>query len=266
MSGVLRVATLNIRNTTDRYSERSNLMMEEIMKINCDILGLQEVCWGQIPLLYNGFGNTGIICQSPCRDPILSKSNPDYRVDGDMLLIKNKGGGDRMIVESHQVLILSYERVVQKVVLSLRVGNKRYRICLANTHLHDGVSREDILERERQCEVMMEWIEKDYYEGYIIMGDFNANHNDITYDYMKSLSYISGYKAIYGHEPEKTFPSGLQAPTMDKGPEFGCLDYIWFKGCINPINAGLWADRPSPVDNTIYPSDHYGVFLDIRLQ
>lgn len=260
---MLRIATFNIRNTTDRYVERSQLMMEEIKRINPDILGLQEVCWSQIPLLYNGFGNNGIICQSPCRDPILSRSKHDYRVDGDMLLIKHNDTINKITVESQEVLVLSFERVVQKVVLSVKITNKRYRICVANTHLHDGLSREDILERERQCEIMMEWVGKDHYDGYIIMGDFNADHNDITYHYMENLGYVSGYKAIHGFEPEKTFPSGLQASTMDKCSEFGCIDYIWIKGCINPTNAGLFANNPSPVDDTIYPSDHYGVYLDI---
>lgn len=262
---MLRVATFNIRNTTDRYNERSQLMMQEIQKINPDIIGLQEVCWSQIPLLYQGFGNTGIICQSPCRDPILSESKHDYRVDGDMLLIKNNGNVDKITVESQEVLVLSFERVVQKVILSIRTKNKRYRVCVANTHLHDGLSREDTLERERQCEVMMEWIKKDNYDGYIVIGDFNGDYNDSTYHYMESLGYISVYKAIHESEPDKTFPSGLQAPTMDKGPEFGCIDYIWIKGCVNPTNAGLFAHNPSPIDNTIYPSDHYGVYADLEL-
>lgn len=262
---MLRIATLNIRNTTDRYDERCELMMEEIKKINADILGLQEVCWNQIPLLYNGFGNTGIICQSPCRDPILSRTKHDYRVDGDMLLIKNNGNVNKIVVESQEVLVLSFERVVQKVILSIRTTTKRYRVCVANTHLHDGISREDILERERQCEVMIEWLHRDNYDGYVVMGDFNADHNDIIYHYMENSGYTSGYKSIHGSEPERTFPSGIQAPTMDIGPEFGCIDYIWFKGCIHPRNSSLWANNSSPSDDTIYPSDHYGIYLDIDL-
>jgi len=243
MSSVLRIATFNIRNTTDRYSERSSLLADEIQNISSDIIGFQEVCWSQIPLLYEAFGTAGIICQSACRDPILSNSKPDYRVDGDMLLVKTNFDKIKITVEKQDVLILSFERIVQKVVLSIKYGFKKYSVCVSNTHLHNGLSREDILERERQCEIMMDWIEKDKYDAYIVMGDFNADHNDNTYHYMESLGYLSGYKAIHGNEPEKTFPSGLKAPTMDTSPEYGCIDYIWLKGfikCLVIMNIIIW--------------------------
>lgn len=38
MSDVLRIATFNIRNTTDRYSERSSLLADEIQNISSDII------------------------------------------------------------------------------------------------------------------------------------------------------------------------------------------------------------------------------------
>jgi len=42
----LRVASYNILNTKDRYSEREALMKRNLFGFNADIVGLQEVVFG----------------------------------------------------------------------------------------------------------------------------------------------------------------------------------------------------------------------------
>ena len=42
----LRVATFNILNTKDRYSEREGWLKENIYRIDADMIGLQEVVYG----------------------------------------------------------------------------------------------------------------------------------------------------------------------------------------------------------------------------
>ena len=42
----LRVASYNILNTKDRYSEREALMKQNLFGLNSDIVGLQEVVFG----------------------------------------------------------------------------------------------------------------------------------------------------------------------------------------------------------------------------
>ena len=52
---------------------------------------------------------------------------------------------------------------------------------------------------------------------------------------------------------------------MDTDPE-GTFDYIWFKGdLLNPINIKIKGDKPKSDDNTIYPSDHYGLIAEFEI-
>lgn len=266
---MIRVATLNIRNTTDRYEERKDLLGKVIVGLEPDIIGFQEVAWNQIPFLYESFGSKGMILQSQCRDPILSKKDKTYRVDGDLLLISdytNNIKPDKISVLRTDTLILSFERVAQKAIISYKTDSGKRTFVIANTHLHNGSSREDILERERQCENMIEWIEKnnEKVDGFIVLGDFNCNPEDPTYKYMINSNYYSGYKFVCGEEPTKTFPSGIIADTMDDGPD-ECIDFIWIKGKLTPFFSSIWAHNCDINDKTIYPSDHFGIFVDLMI-
>ncbi len=55
----LRVATYNILNTKDRYTEREALMKQNLYNFNADIVGLQEVVFGpdQLDELTQAEGN-----------------------------------------------------------------------------------------------------------------------------------------------------------------------------------------------------------------
>jgi hypothetical protein len=68
-----------------------------------------------------------------------------------------------------------------------------------------------------------------------------------------------------GHEPDVTWPSGIQAPGMDTDGDPGCLDYIWVRGAIAVDTCRLAFDRPAVDDATIYPSDHIGLVASIRV-
>lgn len=61
------------------------------------------------------------------------------------------------------------------------------------------------------------------------MGDFNAKPDSQTYKLFSDNGYVSCFKQINGAEPERTFPTGLQAKFMDMDPP-GTFDYIFIKG------------------------------------
>lgn len=46
----LRVATYNILNTKDRYTEREALMKQNLYAFSADIIGIQEVVFGDTQL------------------------------------------------------------------------------------------------------------------------------------------------------------------------------------------------------------------------
>jgi endonuclease/exonuclease/phosphatase family metal-dependent hydrolase len=136
-----------------------------------------------------------------------------------------------------------------------------------NTHLHSLID-DDYL-RLTQVEMMLFWINQrvDFSKDVVaIVGDFNAKPNSETYLLMLKEGYTSSYQHVHGHEPQFTFPSGLQAEHMDTDPP-GTFDYIFLKGKSFSIKAcEVLANKHLPEDSTIYGSDHFAVAADVQLQ
>ena len=45
-----------------------------------------------------------------------------------------------------------------------------------------------------------------------------------------------------------------------------CIDYIWVSGPIEVVASGVCFDRACPDDASLWPSDHAGVWADLRMQ
>lgn len=76
---------------------------------------------------------------------------------------------------------------------------------------------------------------------------------------MLDNGYQSSYKMVNKKEPEKTFPTGLQGPYMDRDPP-GTFDYIWHKGSsLKPVESQIFGTEELEGVAGIYASDHYGV-------
>ena len=102
-------------------------------------------------------------------------------------------------------------------------------------------------------------------DAQIVMGDFNADPAESTYQRMLAAGYKSSYAEANGAEPAVTWPSGLQAPAMDTDGSPRCIDYIWVRGAVAVESARLAFDRPDPEDPTLYPSDHLGISAHLAI-
>jgi endonuclease/exonuclease/phosphatase family metal-dependent hydrolase len=49
-------------------------------------------------------------------------------------------------------------------------------------------------------------------------------------------------------------------PRMDR-----CIDYIWISDDIEILTSEVWCKGPSPDDPSLWPSDHAGVWADLRM-
>lgn len=80
---------------------------------------------------------------------------------------------------------------------------------------------------------------------------------------MQTLSGVvaSVFEAL-GREPPKTVPTPLEAKPY---PGEWSVDYILATPGVNVLDAGLAFDEPSLEDETLYPSDHYGLFAVIDI-
>jgi endonuclease/exonuclease/phosphatase family metal-dependent hydrolase len=147
------------------------------------------------------------------------------------------------------------------VVIELDGGT---RVLVAVTHLHHVP--DDAPERDGQVATLLGWLEEaPATDAAIVMGDFNAHPEEPAYGRMVGAGFRSAFAEVNGHEPDVTWPSGLQAPAMDTDGEPRCLDYIWLRGAVRSTEARLVFDRPAPDDPTLYPSDHLGVAARLEI-
>jgi endonuclease/exonuclease/phosphatase family metal-dependent hydrolase len=162
------------------------------------------------------------------------------------------------IVETGNLDYQARGRVAQ--VARLEIEGRQVEVYL--THLHH-VQPEDGL-RQYQVRRLFQWVEsRSDANACIVCGDFNAVPDS------PSIRLIP--KSFRAVQTAPTFPTALAAPGKPPS-EAGvarlsfCLDYIWIAGDLEVQDAGHCFDRPSPDDPTLWPSDHLGVWADLRFQ
>jgi endonuclease/exonuclease/phosphatase family metal-dependent hydrolase len=239
----LHVATLNILNLADRWSERLPLILADMAALQPDLLGLQEVVYVmQQDRLIGAAGESryGVIRGWAQR--------PEY---GNSLLVREPLRG----VDDAR-LELSFGRSALRTIVALPDGGASLQVVV--THLHHVVDA--AAERDAQAAALLDWIETGPpTDGIVVMGDFNAGPHEPTHARMTGSGFASAFAAANGAEPAVTWPSGLQAPAMDTDGDPDCLDYIWVRGRVRVDLARLAWDRPAVDDPTLYPSDHLGI-------
>jgi endonuclease/exonuclease/phosphatase family metal-dependent hydrolase len=245
----LRVATFNIRNVTDRYGERKPLLGAAFAEIEADFIGLQEVMFS-----------------APRQDDYLSAQLPGrhyraftsrhekYTDFGNAILC---GVGD---VLAHEELRLSRGRSAHRVLVALP---GQFTLWLANTHLHH--KPEEPAVRVEQAADIVRWMaEAPAADLVVVVGDFNTPPHEPAYALMLDAGYRSAHFEANGAEPAVTWPSGIQAPTMDTEGEPNCLDYIWLSGQGQVVRAWVAANEHPAGDPTIFPSDHFAVVAEVE--
>lgn len=244
----LHVATFNILNFADRWPERLPLILADMAALQPDLLGLQEVVYvmQQDRLIgAAGDGRYGAI-----------RGWAGHAEYGNSLLVREPLSGrdvDR--------LDLGLERAAHRTVVDLPGGTS---VTVVVTHLHHLPP--DDAARDAQAAALIDWLAAGpSTDGTIAMGDFNADPAEPTYARMVDAGFHSAFTEANGREPAVTWPSGLQAPTMDTDGDPDCIDYIWVRGAIKVPEARLVFDRPHPEDSTLYPSDHLGVAARLEI-
>ncbi len=244
----LHVATLNILNLADRWPERLPLLLADMVALQPDLLGLQEVVYViQQDRLIGAAG------ESHYRAVRGWAGRPEY---GNSLLVR-----DPLEATDVERLDLGLQRAAHRAMVALPGGS---RVLAAVTHLHHVVAGE--AQRDDQARRLIDWLaDAPAADAYVVVGDFNADPAEPTYARMVAAGYRSAYAEANGAEPAVTWPSGLQAPAMDTDGVPECLDYIWVRGGVRVLDARLVFDRPHPDDPTLYPSDHLGIAAHLEV-
>jgi endonuclease/exonuclease/phosphatase family metal-dependent hydrolase len=242
----LHVATLNLRNIADRWSERLPLLLADMAALQPDLIGLQECVFAAQQDRVLGAAGEGRYASRRGW-----ANRPEY---GNAILGREPlglGAGDR--------LELSHSRSALRVPVSLPSGTM---LDFVVTHLHHEI--DDAAVRAEQATAVIAWLGP--IDGaLVVVGDFNADPTEPTYEIMLDAGFRSAFVESNGAEPPVTWPSGIQAPGMDVDGEPSCLDYIWLRGPINADSCRLAFDRPAVDDPTLFPSDHFGLSARVRI-
>jgi endonuclease/exonuclease/phosphatase family metal-dependent hydrolase len=251
----LRVATLNLLfyPQGDRWGERRPLVEDELRVLAPDVLGLQEVnrTIDQDHALAAAMGEGLGYAVHRASESIRPRYPRHW--DGVVLLVRRAAGE----VLFHEIRRLTYLRVVQ--ALGIRTSGGR-TVTIANTHLHHAGAAM----RMRQVTAILGFLESlPRTEVTVLLGDLNALPDEPALELLFGAGFRSATREAGLGDPA-TFPSGLIAPTISRGPD-EAIDYVLVRGRATIATARIAFNRPAADDAGLYPSDHVGIVADLAI-
>jgi endonuclease/exonuclease/phosphatase family metal-dependent hydrolase len=259
------VATVNILNDLSRWAERRTLLVRGLDAVSPDLIALQEVT---DPLRHSTAhwlaGELGGYSAHVC-----PKAGWGRRWEGIAVL-------SRWPVEHHVALDLrSQQRTAQFV--HVRAGGRP--VVLVNGHYYWPAGAHSA--QVRQVGRVLDRVKAlDLGTSVIACGDFNATPGSRAIDLM-SQSFDSAHRVHHGREPGFTCPTALVSggrvrravtrgllrllSTQPGDVWRGSLDYIFVSPDVRVVECGVFLDRPSPDDPTLYASDHLGLAATLEV-
>ncbi len=245
----MKIITLNLRFTADRWQERFPMIVDLLHDEQPDFVGLQEVALKiQQAHLIQGALN------------YLNPSTPyKLRVADDTFepaILANAILSRYPITEHERICLPVNFRVAQRITVEVH----GMPVTIANTHLHHKPYRDETI-RLPQMQAVVDWLVHTSDHPTILVGDFNARPETETVAYARQY-FQSAFASIHGLEPEKTFPT----PLINKDYKPRAIDYIFYRNRHLQVNhAKLVGNQPHPLDTSLYPSDHFGIYAEFDL-
>jgi endonuclease/exonuclease/phosphatase family metal-dependent hydrolase len=246
----IRVATLNILGTADRWEERRPLLVEQVAELGPDVLGLQEVEF------------------SERQDELLASAMaPDASVHR---AVEQGSFGNSLVVgprlrqawqgpPAGTEVALSGDRAAAIVDVPLDGGLLR----LVTTHLH-WVPDEPERRVEQLSQLLAHLDTLPAAESTILTGDLNATPDEPACTVLRTAGFGSAHVSVHGVEPEWTYPSPMTPPDVAVRPP-SPIDYIWVAGSTRVDAARTAVDLPSEADPRLFPSDHRAVVAELEV-
>jgi len=245
-AGTVRVATLNCRNTVDRWYRRRSLLVRQLVDLAPDVIGLQEL--------------RTLPDQSAW---IARRAGPTYRRHrtpkaGLAGLWEGIAVLSRLPVLATASLELGGQhRVAQRVTVSVP-GSRGLEIY--NAHLVAG----DEPERQKQVIRLLAWMDERPGVPQVLLGDFNATPAMASVQLLFSR-LRSVHVAVHGAEPPRTLPTPLRAGASASTPGL-VMDYIFVNGLLEVHDARVVFDDVDPHDPGLAASDHYGLTATVSVR
>jgi endonuclease/exonuclease/phosphatase family metal-dependent hydrolase len=248
---IFRVATLNLEQDHKHWSERRNLIVEQVARLRPDVWALNEI---HIPsqtgrwLQREGTkatGNKYVLMHQ-------SKAGEDGRMQAEGLLTRFP------VIETANLDYRSHECVA--LVARLEIGDKLLDVYV--THLI-AVKVEDAA-RQHQASQLLDWMRsRDDADAAIACGDFNAPLDQPSAQLMAETlrptqTEPTAFTPLREHDGKPTHP---EWPRFDR-----CIDYIWVSPSVRVHASGRCFDQPAVDNPDLWPSDHVGVWADLEIQ
>jgi endonuclease/exonuclease/phosphatase family metal-dependent hydrolase len=247
-----RVGTLNLRNTSDRWTERKPMLLDQLSALEPDIIGLQEL---RRPSLQSrhilaAANQSRPPGSAPFTLQTVFKTGLRWFWEGEAVLTELR------VLENERIDLRGDNRVAQRVRIALPNGE---RIDFYNTHLAHHADRQDL--RFRQAEIILESMTRADDIPKILVGDLNATPDEPAILLLAS-ALRSAYFDVHGAEPPRTVPSPL---SRTWGEEEKVIDYIFVDNRIQVHDAWVTFDTPSTDDPRLTASDHYGLAAQVSI-
>jgi endonuclease/exonuclease/phosphatase family metal-dependent hydrolase len=250
----IRVATLNCRNATDQWRRRRGLLLDQLVELAPEVIGLQELRHfvpAQARWIAEGMG---------ARTATAHWLHTTYKTglwwwwEGIAILT-------RLPVVERGWLELGGTRVANLVRIELPEGGV---LDFYNTHLASrgaGV-------RAAQAARIVEWMGSRPGVPQVLAGDFNAAPTAKSVGIIcQSLS--SACVLANGAEPLKTVPTPLRRRRSGRRGQNSnresVLDYLFVNDKVQVLEAGVTFDVAHPSDPNLYASDHFGLAARVSI-
>lgn len=269
------LVTINILNDLSLWEARGPLLVAQLAALDADLIAMQEVT------LEDDSSNAHWIADqlnqrredpekiSPYEVFLCPKTGIYAKKEGLAIL-------SRLPVKRHESLdLLTQTRVVQ--IVGFKVEN--CDLLLVNGHFfwEPGVSEK----RQEQIELVLDFLDTEPVDQPIVIcGDFNGLPGTPAIERMRQY-FDSAHNIVHKQEPEYTSPTPLpHAPKvklrqmatwimgMRPKPDAewrGTLDYIFVDPRLQTEDCQVVLNQPADDDPEIYPSDHFGLWADIKV-
>ena len=246
-SGLVRIATLNLRNTADRWPERRGLLVSQLVDLAPDVLGAQEL--RVVP------DQAGWVAREVERRSggVLRYRCHRRPKTGRLGLWEGIAVFSRVPVVATSWLDLGVDsRVAQRVTVRLADGGL---LDVYNTHF-GGVGEEV---RSAQARLVLAWMDDRPPLPAVLLGDLNARPGSPTIELLSSR-LRSAHVAVHGREPERTVPTPLRVGGSGQG---SVLDYVFVNELVDVVDARVAFDEVDPADPCLAASDHFGLAVNV---
>ncbi|HEY1957508.1 MAG TPA: endonuclease/exonuclease/phosphatase family protein [Polyangiaceae bacterium] len=258
----IRVATLNIWNRMGPWEERLAAIRKEIERLQPDVLGLQEVLvipelgFDQAKAIAEGFGYHVAFGRSP---------------DGEVYTLGNAVLSRWPIARTFAYALPGTDE--HRSLVFAEIDSPAGKIPFFSTHLNWKFEESAVRQLQVQC--LTQFVDAcARAENFpaIVVGDFNAEPDSDEIRFMRGLGSLGGrsvhYHDVFGHVgsgPGVTFSLKNPYAALLREPDRR-IDYIWVRGGDErfrgePLSARVAFDV---AEGDAYPSDHFGVFAELR--